>query len=65
MEFSEDNTLCFKKPDLSRKGSIDSRIVKLVNFINSFSCYKTTSSCSGRTITFTNTVCFIFVSINY
>lgn len=61
MEFSEDNALCFKKPDLSRKGSIDSRIVKLINFINSLSCYKTTSSCSGRTIIFTKTVSFIFL----
>ena len=38
--------------DLSRKGSIDSHIVDLVEYINTSMEYFTTSSCSGRIIIF-------------
>ena len=40
--------------DLSRKGSVDSSIVELVEFINKQNNYFTTSSCSGRIILFQN-----------
>ncbi|KFM61025.1 tRNA wybutosine-synthesizing protein 3-like protein, partial [Stegodyphus mimosarum] len=55
MDFSTRKELLLKKVDLSKKGSIDSRITELVNFINSLDNYVTTSSCSGRAIVFTNT----------
>lgn len=45
-----------KKSDLSRKGSIDEKIIGLVDFINNQNCYVTTSSCSGRISVFTNSV---------
>ncbi|KAJ8038573.1 tRNA wybutosine-synthesizing protein 3-like [Holothuria leucospilota] len=38
--------------DLSRKGSVDKPVVKLVEFINSLDQYFTTSSCSGRIVLF-------------
>ena len=38
------------KTDLSKKGSIDTPIVDLINLINSSDNYYTTSSCSGRAI---------------
>jgi tRNA wybutosine-synthesizing protein 3 len=41
-----------EEEDASRKSSIDSRIVELVNAINTSDNYFTTSSCSGRFITY-------------
>ena len=38
------------KLDLSRKGSVDEPIRKLIEFLNSHSDYYSTSSCSGRII---------------
>lgn len=38
--------------DVSRKGSIDARIVEVVGCLNLFPQYYTTSSCSGRIIVF-------------
>lgn len=55
MNFFKEKTEVLQKHDLSRKGSIDSPIHDLVNFINSLNSYFTTSSCSGRTIVFSNT----------
>ncbi|GFU37703.1 tRNA wybutosine-synthesizing protein 3 homolog [Nephila pilipes] len=52
MEFPNKKEIVLKKEDLSRKGSIDEKIVELVNFINTQECYVTTSSCSGRTSVF-------------
>jgi len=40
--------------DKSRKGSIDARILSLVDLINSTHDFFTTSTCSGRIILFTN-----------
>jgi tRNA wybutosine-synthesizing protein 3 len=36
------------KPDKSTKGNVDLEISDLIDMINSFDCYYTTSSCSGR-----------------
>ncbi len=36
------------KKDKSKKGSYDKEIVPVLDLINSFSCYYTTSSCAGR-----------------
>ena len=41
-----------EEEDASRKSSIDSRIVELVNAINKSDNYFTTSSCSGRFIAY-------------
>ena len=41
--------------DYSKKGSIDDKILTLVNAINSHEGYATTSSCSGRIIIITQT----------
>lgn len=38
------------KPDKSTKGNVDLEISELIDKINSFDCYYTTSSCSGRII---------------
>ncbi|KAG8196166.1 hypothetical protein JTE90_007896 [Oedothorax gibbosus] len=54
MDFTFQKELRLQKSDLSRKGSIDAKIVELVNFINKEDCYVTTSSCSGRISVFTN-----------
>ncbi|GFY77443.1 tRNA wybutosine-synthesizing protein 3 homolog [Trichonephila inaurata madagascariensis] len=48
MEFNNKKEIVLRKEDLSRKGSIDEKIVELVDFINAQDCYVTTSSCSGR-----------------
>ncbi|MFT4326173.1 MAG: tRNA wybutosine-synthesizing 3 family protein [Candidatus Woesearchaeota archaeon] len=40
------------KPDLSRKGNVDERISSLLDTINTFKNYVTTSSCSGRILYF-------------
>ena len=48
MNFSEQKKQVLSREDRSRKGSIDKRIVKLCNIINSSNDYYTTSSCSGR-----------------
>ena len=45
----EKNDFLIKK-DKSRKGSIDNKIKKLVNKINSLNDFYTTSSCSGRVL---------------
>ncbi|KAG8173275.1 hypothetical protein JTE90_011161 [Oedothorax gibbosus] len=54
MDFTVQKELRLQKSDLSRKGSIDAKIVELVNFINKEDCYVTTSSCSGRISVFSN-----------
>lgn len=48
MDFPNKKEIVLRKEDLSRKGTIDEKIVELVNFINAQDCYVTTSSCSGR-----------------
>ncbi|CAL1262458.1 unnamed protein product [Larinioides sclopetarius] len=52
MEFINKKEIVLKKDDLSRKGSVDDKIIKLVDFINAQEFYVTTSSCSGRTSVF-------------
>ena len=59
------------KKDKSKAGKIDKDIKKLVDMINSFSNYYTTSSCSGRIILLTipksgkkNEVKWLFTSHN-
>lgn len=47
-EFSRWKAAALAKADLSKKGSIDSAIENLVNYINQQPEYFTTSSCSGR-----------------
>ena len=46
--FSKQKEQCLGAADLSRKGSVDTAIVDLVNLVNQQSHYFTTSSCSGR-----------------
>jgi len=48
MNFNKEKKEFLAKKDKSRKGTIDNRIRKLVNKINSLSDFYTTSSCSGR-----------------
>lgn len=48
MNFNKEKKEFFSKDDKSRKGSIDTKIKKLVDKINSFKDFYTTSSCSGR-----------------
>jgi len=48
MNFEKEKKEFLAKKDKSRKGNIDSKIRKLVDKINSFDEFYTTSSCSGR-----------------
>ena len=48
MDFEKEKKGCLSKIDKSKKGSIDNKIKKLVDYINSLPNYYTTSSCSGR-----------------
>jgi len=48
MTFEKEKKDFLTKKDKSRKGSIDTKIKKLVNKINSLEDFYTTSSCSGR-----------------
>jgi len=48
MTFEKEKKEFLIKKDKSRKGSIDNKIKKLVNKINSFNDFYTTSSCAGR-----------------
>jgi len=48
MNFDKEKKGCLSKIDKSKKGSIDKKIKKLVELINSLKDYYTTSSCSGR-----------------
>jgi len=48
MNFKKEKNDFLTKKDKSRKGSIDTKIKKLVNKINSLNDFYTTSSCSGR-----------------
>lgn len=48
--FSKEKVEFLKKEDLSKKGSIDSLIVDVVNQLNQDDNFYTTSSCSGRLI---------------
>jgi len=50
MNFQKEKNDFLSKKDKSRKGSIDNRIKKLVNKINSLEDFYTTSSCSGRVL---------------
>ena len=50
--FARQKEQSLSSADQSRKGSIDSEIVNLVNYINASDRYFTTSSCSGRIIIF-------------
>ncbi|GBM88635.1 tRNA wybutosine-synthesizing protein 3 [Araneus ventricosus] len=52
MEFINKKEIVLKKDDLSKKGSVDDKIIELVDFINAQEFYVTTSSCSGRTSVF-------------
>ena len=49
-----------EEEDASRKSSIDSRIVELVNAINKSDNYFTTSSCSGRFLAYAQ-VCKLLI----
>jgi len=46
-QFKQD---CLAKKDKSKKGTVDIKIVPLVDLINSLEHYYTTSSCSGRIV---------------
>lgn len=48
MDFDRNKNDVLKRKDKSLKGSIDSKILQLVEEINSLKDYFTTSSCSGR-----------------
>jgi tRNA wybutosine-synthesizing protein 3 len=50
--FSNQKIYCLSKIDLSRKGSIDTAIVDLVQYLNNLDDYFTSSSCSGRLLIF-------------
>lgn len=50
--YHEKRTILSQKEDFSRKGSIDAPIVDLINKVNRFDEYCTTSSCSGRIVIF-------------
>ena len=51
-EFGKQKHRSLNQVDLSKKGSIDEHIVDIVQHINSFTDYFTTSSCSGRICVF-------------
>ncbi|XP_064454913.1 tRNA wybutosine-synthesizing protein 3 homolog [Ornithodoros turicata] len=53
-EFSEEKLNRLSSFDSSRKGSVDAQILGVVQLINSFPQYYTTSSCAGRTVIFSN-----------
>ncbi|MBD3164089.1 hypothetical protein GF323_02740 [Candidatus Woesearchaeota archaeon] len=50
MDFEKRKQRALKGLDKSKKGSIDAKIKKLVDLINSLDDYYTSSSCSGRTL---------------
>jgi len=50
MNFKKEKNDFLTKKDKSRKGSIDNKIKKLVDKINSLNEFYTTSSCSGRVL---------------
>lgn len=52
MDFQKEKKEFLSKKDKSRKGSIDPKIKKLVDKINSLDGFFTTSSCSGRIMLF-------------
>lgn len=52
MSFEKEKKEFLAKKDKSRKGSIDGKIRRLVNKINSLDDFFTTSSCSGRIMLF-------------
>ena len=69
MSFQKEKKEFLAKKDRSRKGSIDGRVRKLVNKINSLDDFFTTSSCSGRIMLFSlpksnkkNEVQYLFTS---
>lgn len=47
-EKKKETLLLMHEEDKSKKGSLDSRIISILNLINKCSDYYTTSSCSGR-----------------
>lgn len=53
--FAKEKLQRLEGADVSRKGSIDARIVEVVDCLNAFPQYYTTSSCSGRIIVFSGT----------
>lgn len=54
MNFEHEKKQCLEKCDYSKKQSIDKEIKPLVDLINSFDNYYTTSSCSGRILLIEN-----------
>lgn len=50
MNFQNDKKVCLSKIDKSKKGSIDSQILELVDCVNQNPHHYTTSSCSGRIV---------------
>jgi tRNA wybutosine-synthesizing protein 3 len=46
--FENDKASVLGRKDNSIKGSIDARILPVVDFLNSMDCFYTTSSCAGR-----------------
>ena len=53
MNFNKEKKEFLRKKDKSRKGSIDNKIKRLVNKINSLEDFYTTSSCAGRILLLT------------
>lgn len=49
-EFQKEKKTFLNKKDKSSAGKIDDDIVSLINLINSYDCFYTTSSCSGRIV---------------
>jgi len=57
MGFVEQKKTCLDKlykPDLSRKGDVDTPLIPFIDLINSHTNFYTTSSCSGRMVLFTD-----------
>jgi len=46
--FQKDKEIQLSRDDFSKKGSVDKKIIPLIDKINSKDEYYTTSSCSGR-----------------
>ena len=64
IEFDKQKAKSLSGIDNSRKGSVDSRIIELVDFINQLEDFFTTSSCSGR-LALISGVCFERFCIYY
>ena len=57
MDFDQQKKIVLEKlfkPDKSKKGGVDEKLVPLINLINSHNDFYTTSSCSGRIMLFSD-----------